>query len=317
MTTKESRSLKTPRSPGTCDVATKVTLELPTCPHATRTTPYPSSSLELGSRNCDGSGLSRRHEELSPGADDTVFEFSSNPWQSSPITQAPRRRTRHRDENDISSAKARRENTKQSQPKEADGHDDPSSTRGKTRGTSSCRETSSIRGSYSDPKLHEMDGSVDGSRTSDGVFDGDKFEESSFEARGLFQSTCMGNITVDSGCQLDSSSVEVDQEPALLHRRQKDDDRMKTPSNLYPVLPSAREGAETDSTAPERTTFSPGRKEETLLVWKCQSCTFVNENALHLTCAMCGGIRETGSSTPPSGESLTPSPSRRCWNCHG
>lgn len=290
--TQESTSLRSPRSRGAL----------------AKNTPCRSSLLDY-----EGNGLSPRHN-LSPGAEDVVFEFSSNPYQSSPITPAPRRRTRHRNENETS-AKSPRENTNPSQPKQdANMHENLASTTVKPErkavsrphiidGASSCGETSSIRRNDNDVNLHDADSSLDQRMPPVCVVDGDTFEESSFETSSLFKSTLMRNTRVDSGSQLDSSSDGVNQKAELSHRNNTHNNILKTSSNLFPVL-SAHEGTETN-TVEQKDEFLAWSMEERLSEWKCQACTFMNENALHLTCDMCGGIRETDSSTPS--ESLTSS----------
>lgn len=217
--------------------------------------------------------------------DDDVRENIGMAYPASPITPAPRRRSMHRDEHGIlSTTPMRRQirilaNTKS----ESDLPRTPSADRSGSS-TRTMDAECPLRASLS-PIRHGFRGRYDMQRAF--VSDGDIVRTSpAREERGLDGNRLANTTTRNSSIQQTSecsTNILVPRNKSLLSTHILEEITIDT---------GARPASPDNLTA--------WSDEERNKPWDCKTCTFVNENPIHLSCSMCGVLREVGRQARPN-----------------
>ena len=217
--------------------------------------------------------------------DDDVVKHVGMAHPASPITPAPRRRSMHRDEHGIlSTTPMRRQirilaNTKsesdlpRTPPADCSGW----STRTMDAEYPLRASLSPIRRGFRD--RNDMQRAI--------VNGGDTARASPREERGL-DGTRLTSTTSGSS----SSSIQ-----------QISECRTSIPVPSDKSLPTHQpEEITIDNAAPPASPnyLTAWSDEELNKPWECKTCTFVNENPMHLSCSMCGVLREIGRQARPS-----------------
>jgi hypothetical protein len=108
--------------------------------------------------------------------------------------------------------------------------------------------------------------------------------------RGIMSRSCHASILGANSARTVDACEEGEAEPTLL---QAEFESIEKGGSAYAPTGPPNEG----EAAQARDTFLGWSEEERSQAWECQTCTFVNENALHLACDMCGTLCAKGSSS--------------------
>ena len=212
---------------------------------------------------------SSRYMALSDLGDGEV-EPSNNLYPSSPITPAPRRRSMHRDEHGMLSTTPIRTQIRILVPTKSEADLPPtrspvysgSSTR--TMESNYRRSLSPIRRGFRG--RDDMEGAV-------ATKDGRAYQREERCSMGGTHPANTIRVNQASECR---TSVPVPCDSLQTHLP-----KQTTIDSIVPRL------ALTDNV----TEWSEAERH---LPWECRTCTFVNENPLHLSCSICGVLREIG-----------------------